>query len=247
MAACYLYFENSTSNSCKLTGFTTVKQNFDSPEFDSFKILNLGLCFLIQIFGNPLCLAIWSYERFGGDPQKRTILNRLMGDLVRQAIYANMTSLATFMYRMTFGPISTLMTSATYYLTNQATTIATMFCLNEMAILKFLSIFAWKRLPPINEEFFGLFLMMLNQSVGFLFALYGRMGGSNDTEMFYILSGLPLLTNSSDPIFRYKKASTLMGMNLLWILMFQVLQWTSALDNWHPCHLRILPDLSQMS
>ncbi len=199
MATCLLV---SSSNFCELPGLSQVKETVDSPEYDHFRTMVILLCAIIQMLGNPLCLAIWSYERYGGDPQKRTIINRLMGDLVRQGILINVTGLATFTIRLAFGPVPTFVAHAFYYVSNQAMTISVLFSLNEMAMLKLLSIFAWKRLPPINEEFFGLFLMMMNHSIALLFALYGRMGGSNDIEMYFILTGLPLLTISGEPIFR---------------------------------------------
>ncbi len=186
----------------EVTGYCHIDKILDSHEFYHFKVFLLAICFIIQIFGNPMCLAIWSYERYGGDPQKRTILNQLTSDLAWHCILANMTSLATFMFRLTTGPLSTFMASSTYYVSNQTVAISAMLSLNEMAILKFLSIFTWKRLPPINEDFFGHFLRIMNHLVGFLFALFGRMGGSNDNEMYFILTGLPLLSNSNDPIFR---------------------------------------------
>ena len=37
--------------------------------------------FLNLTLGNALLLGVWHYERFGGDPQKRSLQNRLVSEI----------------------------------------------------------------------------------------------------------------------------------------------------------------------
>ena len=49
---------------------------------DIFNISYWTWTALIVIFGIPLCLGILHYEWFEGDPQKRSLANRMMSGLV---------------------------------------------------------------------------------------------------------------------------------------------------------------------
>ncbi len=218
---------------CELTGFEKLEQNIDNPEWNRFRAVILLVCLLTQVCGNTMCLSIWSYERYGGDPQKRTILNQLTGQLVMHCVFANLTSLATFMFRLAFGPISTFWVEATYFISNAHVGITSVFAFSEIAILKFLSIFIWKRLPPINEEFLGLFFRIANHSVGLMFALFGRKGSSKNHELYYILTGLPLMSDQNEPMFRYSVIMLIAILNKANYSVIQVLQSTPDDNDWN--------------
>ena len=49
---------------------------------DVFNISYWTWTVLIIIFGFPMCLGILHYERFDGDPQKRSLANRMMSNYV---------------------------------------------------------------------------------------------------------------------------------------------------------------------
>ena len=72
-----------------------VHQSFHGAHFFSFtekvKIFNrslqgFGMEQKIKYSGNALLWSIFHYERFGGDPQKRGLQNRLVSELVLSAL-----------------------------------------------------------------------------------------------------------------------------------------------------------------
>ena len=54
---------------------------------------------LIEVVGNACVFATLSYERFGMDPQKRTIINQLLSQMCRIVIALNVTCLPVFVVR----------------------------------------------------------------------------------------------------------------------------------------------------
>ena len=54
---------------------------------------------LIETVGNACLLATFSYERFGMDPQKRTIINQLLSQMCWIIIALNITCLPIIVFR----------------------------------------------------------------------------------------------------------------------------------------------------
>ena len=54
---------------------------------------------LIEVIGNACLFATLSYERFGMDPQKRTIINQLLSQMCWIVIVFNITCLPVFVVR----------------------------------------------------------------------------------------------------------------------------------------------------
>ena len=50
----------------------------ESDSLDLLTISEICLEFPVTIIGNILCLVIFHYERFGGDPMKRSIVNKFI-------------------------------------------------------------------------------------------------------------------------------------------------------------------------
>ncbi len=173
------------------------------PGWSWFKSLTFFMGVMIQVFGNGLCLTIWCFERYGGDPHKRTILNQLIGQLLLSTVSMNVTGLLAFMLRLVVGPIASTAVEALYFIGNTGFGMVTLFALNEIAVIRFMSIFWWKRLPPISDDFFGILLWLTNISLSFFFASAARLGYTEFQEMYLILTGLPDTTDTDFPNFRY--------------------------------------------
>ncbi len=77
-----------------------------------------------------------------------------------------------------------------------------MFALDEMAILRFSSLFLWRGCPPLNEDFFSFFFYTANYVVAIFYAIWEKMGKRQSFEMYFILTGKPLLTNQFYPNLR---------------------------------------------
>ncbi len=193
MAQNCLSLDPIVGNKCDLTVFDFVFSTIHDSGFTWFRITVLILCGLMVFAGNGCTIAIWHYERYWGDPKKRIIINRIGIHLVYTCILGTMTSIVNIMFVVTFGPLPTLMVQVTYMFTNRYFATVGILALNEIAILRFLSLTIWKRIPPVDEDFFSHFFLILNFLIGFCFACWGFIGRYADHEMYWILTGLPLL------------------------------------------------------
>ncbi len=185
-----------------LSDFEEIFDNIDSPRWSSFRITVFAFTMLIQIFGSGLCFGIWSFERYGGDPQKRTILNRLLGQVALNTILTNVLGLSSFMARLIVGPLSPAMVEAMFFVINTAFGSATLMALDQMAFIRLFTLSFWKHMPPIDDDFFGRYLWLLNVILGFLTAIGGRLGSSGAKNMYFLLTGRPDLTDSGLPNFK---------------------------------------------
>ena len=72
----------------------------------------VGICcfftFIVEIFGNGNLLIMMVYERFGMDPQKRTVNNQLIFNLCVSNIIQNLISCPLLTYRMLVSPLGKL-------------------------------------------------------------------------------------------------------------------------------------------
>ncbi len=64
--------------------------------------LSLGV---IEVVGNFLLASVVHYEKYGIDPKKRSILNRLLSQICCVLIFGNLFCLSMFVYRHLFGPL----------------------------------------------------------------------------------------------------------------------------------------------
>ena len=130
--------------------------------------------------GPFLCGTIVMYEHFGADNQKRTIINR-----ISSFIFSNITINSIIwgvlrILRDVYGLLpSRLVTWILAF--HKSMQFSTILFATELAIVRFLYIVVWKRMKPINDEFWTRVLAMST----YLIALYSGlivsfMGGFND-------------------------------------------------------------------
>ena len=93
-------FNWSTTVRSSLNGFCHSHQNFafeDGGEMSRWDFVITSLAFVIAgTLGNTLLIGIIHYERFGGDPQKRSFRNRLTSEIVVCA--TGISNLCTVMF-----------------------------------------------------------------------------------------------------------------------------------------------------
>ncbi len=116
---------------------------------------------LFMTVGNGLCVLIIDFERFGGDPQKRTLINQMISFnfmcLIVQAIIAG--SIAEVVTLT--GPVGETWT-AVFISAHFGASMASLLSLVEQLGVRCLISFAWKNLSHLNDDFFGLFLKLFN-------------------------------------------------------------------------------------
>ena len=166
-----------------------VLNNIDNKDYLIFRVAMMALTVLIMVFGCGLLGCIWHFERFGGDPQKRTILNQLIGMLAFDSMVVLMETLLALLYRLCFGPISHTMALLTFIVPTFSISIVVLLILNEIILLRWISVFVWKQLPPINDDFFAMFFNCLNIGITTLFVLMGLLGGHRYSNLSFLMSG----------------------------------------------------------
>jgi hypothetical protein len=176
-----------------------IQDDFNQYEEPTKSLIKFGLvlCVLfIQVFGNGLCSSIIAYERYGGDPQKRTILNQLFSNLAFNVIVLNVIPLNVFTLRLIFGPImSPFVAKMCFFIPKVSIGFASLLLLNEMIVIRFISVFVWKRIPPVNDYFLFAALNVTNGVLAVYFGLSVNMGTNIENDMKLLLTGL---TDSND-------------------------------------------------
>ena len=123
--------------------------------------------FLVYVVGPLLAIGIVLYENFGGDRQKRTIVNRLMSFGVGNfAVYCLLTGTFRVIrdvcglldYRMMVWIISFAHTFK----------LSGVFFYTEMTICRFLFIVVWKRIKIMDDDFFMRFLGLSTYTISII-------------------------------------------------------------------------------
>ena len=60
----------------------------------------------IEILGNGCLFATFVYERFGMDPQKRTVINQLLSQCCWMVMFYNITTFPAAIFRRLLGEVS---------------------------------------------------------------------------------------------------------------------------------------------
>ena len=121
---------------------------------------------LTHLIGPILLLGIIAYEKYGGDPQKRNIINRLQTLGVASIIMGSVIHGIVIILRELFGLINF----------DIMIWIECLFCMffcnallffTEMSVLHLLYIVVWKRVKVINDEFWACFLSTATSLMSF--------------------------------------------------------------------------------
>ena len=121
------------------------------------KIVYILLLILTHILGPLALVAIIAYEKRGGDPQKRNIINRLQTiGLTNQIIFSTLIGLVR-VWREIFGLIDFEIMIRIEWLSYIAG-LNFLFLFNEMTVIQVMYIFVWIRYKEINDEFWEFYL-----------------------------------------------------------------------------------------
>ena len=128
------------------------------------KISYILLLLLTHILGPLLLLGIIAFEKRGGDPQKRNIINRLQSIGISSHIIFTITIGLIRSWRGIFGLIDFDVMIWIECLAYTAL-LNCILIINEMTIIQFMYIIVWKRVKGIDDEFWALFLSLATTSV----------------------------------------------------------------------------------
>ena len=162
---------------------------FGNPTAKFAQIVFLTLTYLI---GPILLSGIIAYEKYGGDPQKRNIINRLQSLGVASIIMGSIIHGTVFILRELFGLID-------FDVMIWIECLFCMFCCNallffaEMSVFHLLYIVVWKRVKVINDEFWACFLSTSTSLISFWVVLVDHI-----PQRMFIPSLMVLTANSKE-------------------------------------------------
>ena len=131
------------------------------------------MIFICHIVGPILHLGIIIFETFGGDPQKRNIINRLMSLCCVNLILGTSLTGVCRVWRALFGLIDVQIVTWIDFI-GQVFLGSVTFFFNEMTILRYLYIVVWKRVRGFDDRFWTLFLCILTYSWTFCLAVINK-------------------------------------------------------------------------
>ena len=149
------------------------------------KIILYITIFFIFLIGPILMIGIVIFEMFGGDSQKRTIINRLLsGFLGNVAVFGFMTGVSRII-RDSYGLVDSRLGMCIQF-TRMGLKNAMYLYYSSMTIWRFLFIVVWKRMKGVQDNFFSTFITL---SI-YVFCVWGNVGkivvGFNPNEPLFI-------------------------------------------------------------
>ena len=116
---------------------------------------------IYESFNNLMHIFMIMFEKYGGDPMKRSINNRLVTQMGCAMILHNLVSTSIFTWRVIFGPVYLPAAVFESFIVNIWLTWSFLL-LTEMSVIKALMIFKWSYIVAIEETFTGTFLIVFN-------------------------------------------------------------------------------------
>ena len=134
------------------------------------KMAYFFMMFITYIVGPMLVSGIIIFEKYGGDPQKRNLINRLLSMALMNQIMLSVLVGVCRVCREMFGLIDF---NIMLWIESFGYILLTNFILfmNQMTILQYLYIIVWKRVRMIDDGFWALFLCMLTVCWSCCFAM----------------------------------------------------------------------------
>ena len=118
----------------------------------------LTIC-VVHLLGPILLVGIVIFETFGGDPQKRNIINRLHSLAISHQIIFTIIVGISRVCREIFGLIDVSI-MAWIESISQLFVYSAVFFVDEMITLRFLYVVVWKRVRRIDDQFWACYLAL---------------------------------------------------------------------------------------
>ena len=177
---------------------SNVEQNI-KEDVDDFKdLLNTSnikvtsgiLSFLLITFTNAFKIILSMFEKHGGDPLKRSLINQLVVQIGYCMVINNTICTPLLTWRIFFGPIYVGIAAFNSFCKNICM-VWIMTCLTEVFIVKVLMLYKFSYMAGIDDTFLSRFLFLEN--LGFIFlSQLSRfyLGSMYESAEFQILSGI---------------------------------------------------------
>ena len=164
----------------------------------SIKVISGILSFFLITFTNAFNIIVSMFEKHGGDPLKRSLINQLVVQIGYCMIINNTICTPFLTWRIFFGPLYVGIAAFNSFCKNVCM-VWIMTCLTEVFIVKALMLYKFSYMAGIDDTFLSRFLFLEN--LGFIFlSQLSRfyLGSMYESAVFQILSGIMV---SEDLIF----------------------------------------------
>ena len=175
---------------------TIINETWTCPDDGKVEELPLGplvkvtglLSYFLGRLGNFLLLGIVHYEKFGQDPQKRSLPDRLFTFSCLLLFFCSIIANTITIVRTFIGPVLNSIALFRYYLTS--TLLAIPLAIAESIVFRCLMIFFFNDTAMVNDEFLATFLNLFNIMIGQMISIVRlNIGEFLYYEEFKFLSG----------------------------------------------------------
>ena len=128
----------------------------------------------LEIIGNGCLFATFAYERFGMDPQKRTVINQLLSQCCWTIMIFNITSFPVIIFRRLLGPLNSKI-AAWFFLNGRIFISMISLLLSELMILKSLYIYKWSMMAMKDDNLISKIILRINILLSSLITLQATM------------------------------------------------------------------------
>ena len=128
----------------------------------------------LEIIGNGCLFATFAYERFGMDPQKRTVINQLLSQCCWTIMIFNITSFPVIIFRRLLGPLNSKI-GAWFFLNGRMFISMISLLLSELMILKCMYIWKWSIMAMKDDNLISKIILRINILLSSLITLQATM------------------------------------------------------------------------
>ena len=166
------------------TQFSTIDSDFS---LTTKIFVCIEYIFLI-VFGVPLYFGIIQYEMNGGDPQKRSLSNKLYSLLCFELMLQMLTQMTSILLRVVFGPLGHVFASIYMYL--QAIIVfMPAFTVIQILLYKNLQIYKYRLSAGMHDEFWFIFAVAFDVTMAIVSVTFQSANFSGGTPMYELLQG----------------------------------------------------------
>ena len=164
--------------------------------FENFIDIDSSLLKFIHATNLPLCLLISTifycgtiyYERYGGDPMKRSLRNKIITANAAACLILIYNTAFGFTWRILIGSLKSEIAVGVSFI-RQYFVVFILVYLSEAMVYNVMSLFGWKYVCAMEEDFFSKFILLYNIGFCFITQMSRWMLGSIENEYYELLSG----------------------------------------------------------
>ena len=165
---------SSHTNYSNLLPSVTCNINFTQPEIDPLQLKIFDVCLWTSTvtawtLGPLLMFGIIHYEKFGGDPQKRSLGNRLISSAVKTlAAFAFCWQILLLLNRYDLANLFVYITLTRCYM---GLALASIGFVETSVALRYFQVFVWEHIKEINEDLamrsIGISILAISGALGY--------------------------------------------------------------------------------